>query len=272
MKYTFIERMPPEWIAPPGGVTLETKLLPGAYIYEPDKLGFPVLSHPLCHQIMYVPFQHDWTNRGIKQKHQRMREFVDIGKAHKLMWFYERPYRNDIMYVLFLWGLGHEDYEYNPLPGLPPSMDDFQKKAYDAWMAQVEKNPAKLWKLAKETWTDNENIYQNVSDWESIYREKNSGELWMGKKELELRKSMPKEIEVWRGECNDGGWSWSLQQETGEFFARRPYNESTGEVIHARVPSELVFSYFGGRGEAEVIILEEDLTEFELERYSVRAA
>ena len=272
MGLTFLEHMPQEWLSPKGMEALDLSLLPGAYLYIPEDkplLRLEVFSHPLYHQVLYMPAMHNWTNASMISKHRVMRSRVEEGKVGSLMWLYERPYRNEIIFTFYKWAMELEDHASCPLPGLPPSMDDLQEKAYDKWMEKFNENPTELWALAKSTWTDNENIYQNVYEWDTIFGELPSGDLWMSPEEKQVRDSLPDKVVVWRGECNDGGWSWSRSKTIAEFFARRKMNESTGEVRHAVIPKSMVFGYFGEMREQEIILLNNDTAEFEIERYNV---
>jgi hypothetical protein len=266
--------MPSEWLSPPDGEALDLRILGDAFFNdgadEDDGTHqIPVLSHPFYHQILYAPLFHEWANRGMAQKEEAIRRMIKDGKVLEMVWIYERPYRCN--YIHYLWSV-LMDCEWEEAPGFPEAWDDLIEPLRNAIYDQYRADPKPFWNKCRSVWTDNENIWQEVDKWNDLWFDQDDASLWMDDENQERLLALPKKVEVWRGDCNDGGWSFTLDQKMAEFFAKRPYNEPTGEVVRLEVPKDAIYCFIGDRGEEEVILLEEDLTEFELERYSIGAA
>jgi len=275
--FKFAKHMGREWTNPPGHEALDLSLL-GEAIYtdgaerakdaESD-FYIPLLSHPLYHQIFYHPIWHEWANQCIRQKEQGLRRMIETGKPFGILWLYERPYRANIMNHIYEWLDGGD---IDAPPGFPDAWDGLIEPLWEACMNLHDKEPWRFWGMVREAWTDNENIPQELEIWEKLWKAGTAGGLWMSDTDEKRMKELPKTVELWRGGCNDGGWSHTLDEGIARFFAKRPYNEPTGEVIHLRVPKDAIYCFIGERNEEEIIILEEDLTEWELNRYKVKVA
>lgn len=88
--------------------------------------------------------------------------------------------------------------------------------------------------------------------------------------------ALPDELTVYRGfQREEGGeeygWSWSLNRETAEWFARRWPN---GEPMIATmtVNKSDVLAYFNDRNEAEIVLHPEELNEMPIEALSKKRA
>jgi hypothetical protein len=261
--------MPEDWLNPPGAEALDLRILGEAvYCDGGDEGGFkiPVLSHPFYHQVLYTPFMHEWANRSMEQKERVIKDKITDRQVTEIVWLYERPYRAN--YIHWLWSAVNGDTWEDP-PGFPSEWDPLIIPLTDAINQQYEADCRPFWNKARSVWTDNENIWQEVDKWYDLWFDQSDASVWMDSHNQERYSELPKKVEIWRGDCNDGGWSYSLDQNIAEFFAKRPYNEPTGEVVRLEVPKDLVYCFIGDRGEEEVILLEEDLSDFELERYSI---
>ena len=110
-------------------------------------------------------------------------------------------------------------------------------------------------RLAREVWTDCENIPQHLDDWQNVFNLTN-GHDWMDNAERETLATMSDRFKIWRGECNDLGVSWSLSKRVAEFFANRKLNDANGVVRGAYVHKKDVFAFLDNRGEQEIIVLD----------------
>lgn len=269
--YIKARHMPDDWISPPGMEALNLDLAGSAYYYDPSKdpdseLSFPIFSHPFYHQIMYTPEMHYYANRMFMQKGEAMRSRLDQERFLDLVWFYERPYRLDFIWYIYSYRfLG----DYSGPPGWPDPWLDWASELEIQIDRLMDTTPELFWQLCRMVWTDNENIHQHVDEWEELWTANTISDPWMDDENKQSFLDLPDRLELWRGECQDGGWSFSTDRSIGEFFAKRNINKSTGQVVHLQVPKDLVYCYIGDRGESEVIILESDLEEWELDRYSV---
>lgn len=267
---TPLRDMPERFHRPPYGEPLDLDVAGDALYYETDS-GLAAVEHPLYKQLFYVPeIMNEYINRAIPAKREWIIQSVRKYKWLRVIFTYERPFRTNVLWTLYLWSGDYSDYTYDPLPGFPEG-HPIQKEAYDRWLTTCDRWPRYFWQLARNVWVDNENIHQNVIEWNELWFD-SEGSSWMENEDRQRLSDIAynrKPLMLYRGECEDGGWSWSLNRKVGEFFARRGINNATGEVRVAEVPQDLVFCYFGGRGEEEIIVLE-DLTPYEIERYRVK--
>lgn len=262
-------RNAPDILRPAMGKHLDPAVVGDAVYYIAEGLGMPCISHPLYHQIFFHPeIMNEHLDQAIRLKRGLIRDRAKEGDWGGIECLYERPYRPEFIFVLEAWLFGDSDSAR--LPGFDYD-DPVHEIAYDRWQADTAADDKLFYLLARSTWVDSENIHQHVDEWMNLF-ETSKGTQWMRGFDEEVLKLIPKEVTIFRGECNDGRVSWSLDRDIGEFFARRGINESTGEVRVAKIPKHMIHSFFGERGEEEVIILEDDLSDFEIERYSVKAA
>ena len=86
----------------------------------------------------------------------------------------------------------------------------------------------------------------------------------MDKEEYKAYKELPDEITVYRGVNSVGrilSLSWTTDLETAKWFAKRWTKD--GKVCKGKIKKEYVLAYFLGRGESEVIIEFNKLTDVE---------
>lgn len=211
----------------------EEPLHPDLVPYLSDGTFGPHISHRLVHE-MFVINGH--VNRTYLRKIELLKE---MEAAHD--WFsiisllIERPYRCEALidYVL------GRDEEGNPLP--VTSLTDPEMRDLVAFV-----------------WTDSENIHQHVDDWLAITDGHVPGEpLLFGDQPAfdALPLDSQGRLEVWRGDCNDGGWSWTIDRRVAEFFCKR-WDENN-DLLHGFVDKRYVFGYLTNRSETEVMVRRE---------------
>lgn len=201
------------------------------YLTE-NRLGMRMLAHPLVHHPLPV---NGYANRLYEQKQEAVRKAEAAQQWHTVIFLHERPYRCDALidYVLGR----HEDET-------PFSLGDMLGRPDYATIAET----------VADVWTDSENIHQHVDDWLAITEGHVPGApLLMG--DQPAFDLLPDRIEVWRGDLNDGGWSWSTSRKVGEFFTR--YLGGDHELLHGFVDKRYVFGYLTARSEFEVMVRRE---------------
>lgn len=203
-------------------------------------LGMRMIAHPLVHDLLPI---NGYANRMYHQKRAMLAEAQAREDWHTCVFLHDRPYRCD---ALIDYVLGRDEST-----GLPFSMTTVGTEARE---------------VVADVWTDSENIHQHVEDWLAITDGYVYGSpLLMG--DQAAFDALPNPIEVWRGDCNDGGWSWTTQRKTAEFFCRR-WDEDN-DLLHGWVEKQYVFGYLTNRSESEVMVRREhvrDLTRTPYER------
>jgi len=201
------------------------------YLTE-NALGMTMIAHPLVHDLLPI---NGHANRAYASKQAALAKAKAAQEWHTVVFLHERPYRCDALidYVLGR----HEDET-------PFSLASYRNTAaFEAVSATVA-----------DVWTDSENIHQHVEDWLAITQGHVPGEpLLMG--DQPAFDLLPDRIEVWRGDLNDGGWSWSTSRKVGEFFTR--YLGGDHELLHGFVDKRYVFGYLTSRSEFEVMVRRE---------------
>ena len=115
-----------------------------------------------------------------------------------------------------------------------------------------------------DVWTDSENIHQHIEDWMHITEGHNPGDPLIFGDPREFAK-LPDRIELWRGDCQDGGWSWSTEKAVGVFFAKR--FAANHKLLNGFVDKRNVFGYITDRNESEVMVRREYVEELEEVEY-----
>lgn len=121
-----------------------------------------------------------------------------------------------------------------------------------------EMTDTEYWETVADVWTDSENIWQNLDEWGELLRDRRPGhEAMMSDDDRWHFDALPDEITIWRGhrDWNQDGWSWTVDRDKAEWFARRladPDDEML--VTEARVDKADVIAYFEGRGESEIVV------------------
>ena len=109
----------------------------------------------------------------------------------------------------------------------------------------------KLWQVVGWVWVDTEGAWLR-KEWRSIWSRKDQHRNFVtDEKELEVLKSLPDDIEIWRGVKDEEGvqgLSWTLERDTAIYFAGRFVD--VGDRIflaRGRVKKHDVLAYFCGR-------------------------
>lgn len=200
-------------------------------------LGLPLLAHPLVHHVLPT---NGMANRMYAQKKAALDAAIEACDWEAVIHLHERPYRCD---ALIDYGLGRDE------EGVPFSVKNFPNLA----------------DITAFVWTDSENIHQHVDDWLAITSGHVPGEPLLLGDQHEFAK-LPDRIEVWRGDCNDGGWSWSLDRDVALFFCRR-WGENN-DLLHGWVDKHYVFGYLPNRSESEVMVRREHVKQLTRTPYS----
>lgn len=124
---------------------------------------------------------------------------------------------------------------------------------------------SRLWPLVGDVWQDSESNMQSWVEWAEIWShayDKRGGfrpgfNRVMSAKERRIYKALPETITVYRG-CFDASdtmaYSWTLDREMAELFARRKRSQGNPVVAKMDVHKSVVLAYFAGRNESEVVI------------------
>lgn len=187
--------------------------------------GMPAVKHPLIYSVPHFENTNAWLNvryEILKKAFDKAVEEEDHGAILSLT---ERPYRVEAFYNLI---------------------------AYEC-------SPRQYWKMMGELYTDSENIYQNVDIWEELLfggHVKTLEKSFMGRENTKLFRELPDEMTIYRGTQTDywRGFSWTLDKDKAEWFARRYSMPSdTPTLTTATVLKSDVLGYFNGRNEKEVV-------------------
>lgn len=186
-----------------------------SYIRE-GPLG-AMLAHPLVHEIRFLP---GLANRQLEQKKRELEECVQDKDYLKYVFLHERPYRLEALLSL---------------------VDD----------SSLDMGSGEFAKIAREVWVDSENINQLLPQWKQVFRV-TDGNNWMDAEERRAFSELPKVFTVYRGECDDGGISWTLREDVARFFANRGnINGATGIVTRGLIDKDATFAYLRARKRAE---------------------
>lgn len=193
-------------------------------------LGWPVLQHPLVYAVPLT--SNAYANWVYAEKRKAVAEALEERRLHLYIYLHERPYRIEAFRAIaHLMG----DAEY--------------------------------WETLGNIWTDSENIWQNLEEWqEALTSERPCRTAIMSPEDQAVLEALPDTIHVYRGArtgFNEDGLSWTLSRDRAQWFALRGVREDDDEpvVIHGRVQKEDVVGYFSGRNEAEIVVADpEDVT------------
>jgi hypothetical protein len=203
---------------------------------EDGPLG-PMLKHPLVYDItgVHVP---GIPNRQLRYKKAVLKEAVERGDWHTVVFLHERPYRASALFRV---------------------MQEHGEQMSDA----------DYWKLVGRVWVDSENIWQNTLEWDALLGSERGGrEAIMvpdvfddDDADLAMHRALPETVTVYRGATaglNEEGLSWTTDRNTAVWFARRFADHRDGEpvVLTGTVAKSDVIACFTGRGESEVVVVE----------------
>ena len=186
--------------------------------------GLEYIMHPLVHTLYSgLPALH---NRHLKFAREHLKEAEDECNWPVYVFTHERPYRTD---------------------------------AFDRLLTarHISLHEADACALLSEVWVDSENHHQCLPFWARMFRG-SDGWKWMSDDEQDAFNQLPEVVEIWRGECDDGNYSWTRSEKIARFFADRGLNHSAGVVSHGWIAKPFVFAYLLGRNEEEILITQKD--------------
>lgn len=199
---------------------------------HPDLLGWveehelfgPTLRHPLVYQLpLFLP---GMANKVYLQKKEQLEKAVASERWTSVIWLHERPYR---LRALVDYCIGRRDDD-TPLP-----------------LASAPE----YWQLTADVWVDSENIEQMQGDWSALFGDCTG--FWLGTDEERAEfDALPDPIPAWRGEIDDGGWSYTTDQRVADWFAKRFGHDH--DIVEERIPKDRVFGYLTRRGENELLV------------------
>jgi len=199
--------------------------------------GWPVLRHPLLYAVPYTELWNAMYNEQYRWKQGALQKALEKHEWASYVFLHERPYRFEALLRL--------ETEHSE------KIDD-----------QV------FWDVFGACWTDTENMWQmeelvRVLLRIALMRRPGGHEAIMDEAEHHLLRSLPDQFVVYRGhqKKNQKGLSWTLSPWKARWFAQRFYQKQNAYVSRAVCNKEDVIGLFLGRGEFEVGVLPENLTE-----------
>jgi len=187
------------------------------YVDEPDeKFGFVFIRHPLINELYCEPMN-AVINARYKLKTEAVEEAREKGKWSEFVWLHERPFRFGALLEVLSDGAGYWEAE---------SLTE----------AEME--------LVAEVWIDAENPGVNREFWLPLFEAMDCPEL----------ETLPDTFTIYRGtgaDDDNNGISWTLSEETAEFFANRFRDD--GVVLTREINRSDALFYTNGRGEEEII-------------------
>lgn len=200
------------------------------YLRDSSTLGRGIY-HPLV-QMPILP-SHAMVNQMYQAKQRIIADAVKEERWHTVVFSHERPYRLE---ALIDYVVGRDD------DGTPRRLADTSQEVID---------------LAVSVWTDSENIEHCVEDWRALFRDL---DFFGTEQDRQAFEELPDPVTLWRGDIDDGGWSWSTSRKTAEFFATRWAEEGVepARLISAEVPKSRIFGYLTGRNEYEALVRTDD--------------
>ena len=191
------------------------------YVISADSV-FATLHHRFYVAVRYSPSMNPLINESVRRKSIYARELWNAGRWSSWVFLHERGYRPGALQSLL-----YEEV-------MEPGDSDFAD-------------------LVLDVWTDTENIPQCLDLWEEVW-DGVCGAQCMSEEDATEFDKLPEELQLWRGVCDDGGWSWTLSESVARFFADRGLNGSTGEVVGRTVRKDQIMWYTNQRGEQEVFL------------------
>ena len=226
------------------GVRLVAKALLSTEIHDTEYAPF-IISHPFANSgIVFLPGKNGQEMLDItssEENRMRWRKYLDkcIDQAASVFQRIQPPKRKPYRLAFLKYAQPHiEEKEFAQLLGL-------------CWI---------------QTEAPNQDV--NVSQKEFVEMfQKASAEDLMNLDERRKLAELPDEIEIYRGvteknKDNIFAMSWTMKQETAEWFAKR--FKGKGKVYRAKIRKEDILAVFLGRNESEVIVDPKNLKEISL--------
>jgi len=186
--------------------------------------GMVFIKHPFVNELYFGPALHARYNAQFEYKQKATAKARADRQWHAVVFITERPWR------------------FERLLDIADEMTD-----------------AEFWELVSDVWQDSENIRENQDQWDDLLRTDRPGrEHMMTDVERAALDRLPDRIAVYQGHTDerDDGWSWTTDEATARFFARRfaDFESATGIVTEAVVNKSDVTAYLMGRSEFEILI------------------
>jgi hypothetical protein len=200
---------------------LAQELLPELRPYLEQGAMGEQLRHPLIYQVPLI--NNGAANQIYKFKVEETQRALAEGNYNKYVWLHERPYR------------------------------------FDAFVEVADKmTDRRYWETLSTIWSDTENGWQNLSEWERLFdSDRPERRYVMDEEEFFYYEKLPDSVTVYRG-CqknqNENGLSWTFDKEKAQFFATRL--KKNGIVLERTVSKNQIVAVLLGRGEQEAIITE----------------
>jgi hypothetical protein len=194
------------------------------------------ISHPLVQCMLYSPMDNMRLNKLYEYKTKALAEARKVQDWGSFVFLHERPWRMEAV--------------------------------LDILHNEPIKDMKEFWQTVGTVWTDSENIWQYMEEWEELFdrAEQDSNSIhFMDEEEREAYKRLPKRFTIYRGYHNDKsavhggeiynkyGFSYSLDKEKAEWFAGRFQRRGRG-VLKRTVDKKDVFAIKLSRQEKEIII------------------
>lgn len=205
------------------------------WVEESETFG-RMLRHPLVYQVpLLLPGQ---ANEALRQKKKALETAIEAQDWESVLWIHERPHRTN---ALVEYIVGTDD------AGDPIRLEDLDQSQRDA---------------ALSIWTDSENLQQHVDEW-NLMLETSGPDVFLGG-DRDAFNELPDPVTVYRGDIEDGGWSWTTDQKVAEWFARR-FRDGDDEapVLRGQVEKRWVIAYLTNRQESEILAPFERVTNVE---------
>lgn len=217
-------------------MTMEADLcneLRGRVITNPSGMKF--IKHHLVNTLYMGSRQENHIyNEQLKMKQAMYDEYIAAGDVGAALAIIERPWRCDFAYRLIL--------------------------------LEEMVTPEKAAELVSWLWTDSENIWENKDAWHDLLMHiEPHRDIFMGEDNVKELQALPNRIKIYRGfddlNGDDSGYSWTTDQETAWWFARRFAKEgcedSEPTVRELTINKADVFAYLkDDRKESEIIYLD----------------
>lgn len=196
------------------------------------------LGNGIFHPLIHDPFYHEAMNKRINamfmHKTEAVAKAIEEGRWSSMLFLHERPYRLDALEEILY---THE-------------IDD----------------PEIVWPLVGNVWTDSENINQNLEQWREVWDSPipRRFELVMDEDERAALAALPETFEIYRGMGDEAaieGMSWTTNKAKAEWFAHRfsGLDSHAPHLATGTVSKVNVLAHFLGRGEAEIVVLPENV-------------
>ena len=205
------------------------ELRAAAQLNGPDEVA---IYHPFVHDpsgSMRLPYTPEELNKYLKERSAIAEKCRNQREWRRYIALHQRPYRCEA-----LWNVRHE-------------MTDRE-----------------FWDAVGKVWTDSENVWQYRQQWHSIFASpRPEREYTMPEKDRAVFADLPDQLEIYRGcnRINKHGFSWTLDPEVAQMFARRNIvNLRTGERVKTRVIEQVInkseaIAYLNDREEDEIVTL-----------------